>query len=298
MTPHTPPTPPTPPTPQHAHSSGTPTGPGPGLMIIGGGVMGSAVARGAVAASLVAPARLTVVETDPARARAAADLGWTTAPDPAAALALAQPDDPVLLAVKPQSFDAVADAWRGKLRGRLVLSIMAGIPSARLATQLGPLPPRIVRIMSNTPARLGRGCTAIAAGPGATPEDLAWCDGLCRVLGPAVVTIDEPLMDAFTAVAGSGPAYLFLLAESMTAAAVSLGLSPSDADLAVRQTLLGSAALLAGSADAPEALRAAVTSRGGTTAAAVRVLESAGFQRVIGEAITAARDRGRELSNP
>ncbi|MBA4027630.1 MAG: pyrroline-5-carboxylate reductase [Planctomyces sp.] len=303
-----------------------PQGAATGLIIVGGGVMGSAVARGAVAAALFAPARLTVVETDPARAQAAADEGWTTAHDATGALAAAAPTDPVLLAVKPQSFDAVSQSWRGKLRGRLVLSIMAGIPAARLIAQLHDqplpatdqtllhpatppqptqptqpiqspgLPPRIVRIMSNTPARIGRGCTAIAPGPGATAEDLAWCSALCRVLGPAVIAIDEPLMDAFTGVAGSGPAYLFLLAQSMTAAAVALGLTPADADLAVRHTLLGAAALLAQSPETPDALRAAVTSKGGTTAAALRVFESARFDQIVADAITAARDRGRELS--
>lgn len=212
----------------------------------------------------------------------------------------------VLLAVKPQMLAAVAEEIAGAagsaggstqslVAERIVISILAGVPSSRIAASLPGC--RVVRAMPNTPASLGMGCTAIALGAGSRPGDESLALRLFAAAGPVVERIDEGLMDAFTAVAGSGPAYAFYLAEAMTRAAVDLGFEPAVADRVVRQVLAGSAGLLAASAGQSAAeLRAAVTSKGGTTEAACRVLDEAGVMRVFARALAAARDRGRELA--
>src|SRR5690606_13250813 len=155
----------------------------------------------------------------------------------------------------------------------------------------------VVRAMPNLPARIRQGATAICLGDGAAPGDDDFALALFRGIGPLVLRIDESLMDAFTAVAGSGPAYLFYLAEAMTRAATELGFDAPAAREIVKATLAGSASLLAQSSESPADLRAAVTSKGGTTEAATTVLDNAGVMNAIVRAITAARDRGRELAN-
>lgn len=207
-------------------------------------------------------------------------------------------DTVVVLAVKPQMFAAVAAELAPIMSGRserCVISIMAGVRSATIRERLGDRA-RVVRAMPNTPARVGQGVTAIAAGPGATEGDMAIAGRLFAALGPVVVRIDEGLMDAFTAVAGSGPAYLFYLAEAMERAAVEVGLDAAMARRVVAQTLRGAAALIDGDGQGdPGLLRAAVTSKRGTTAAAVASLERDGVMECWVRAIVAARDRGAEL---
>lgn len=208
--------------------------------------------------------------------------------------------DTVLLAVKPQVFPAVAPALARAIgaagdAGLLVVSIMAGLTSSSIAAALGPRA-RVVRAMPNTPAQVGLGATAFAPGPRATEADAARAEQLLRATGPLVVRIDESMMDAFTAVAGSGPAHLFYLAEAMTAGAIAVGFDAETADRIVRQTLAGSAALLSAEAVvSPAELRARVTSKGGTTEAAVTLLEKTGVRGSTAAAIVASRDRGREL---
>jgi pyrroline-5-carboxylate reductase len=148
--------------------------------------------------------------------------------------------------------------------------------------------------MPNPPALVGAGASAIAGGTRATETDLVWAE---EVLGAVstVVRVDEKLLDAVTGLSGSGPAYVFLVAEALMDAGVAAGL-PRDVSVALTtQTLLGSARLLAESGDGPEALRAAVTSPGGTTAAGLRALEAAGVRSALIEAVLAATDRSREL---
>ena len=149
--------------------------------------------------------------------------------------------------------------------------------------------------MPNLPAQLGEGATAIALGAGAKPGDEKLAIELFGAVGPVVVEVAEDLIDAFTAVAGSGPAYVFYLAQAMTKAAVELGFTSSQADQIVRQTIIGSAAMLRTRSESPQDLRAAVTSKGGTTAAATAVLDEAQVIDTFVRALTAARDRGREL---
>jgi pyrroline-5-carboxylate reductase len=148
--------------------------------------------------------------------------------------------------------------------------------------------------MPNTPALVGAGAAAIAGGTAAGEDALAWAETVLGAVGE-VVRVPERLLDAVTGLSGSGPAYVFLVAEALIEAGVLVGLTRDDAAALATQTLLGSARLLAESGERPEVLRAQVTSHGGTTAAGLRVLESAGFRAAVLAAVAAAPERAREL---
>lgn len=264
------------------------------LLVIGGGAMGGALVRGA--AGPMGANHIAVVDPDSERreqvravgARAFESVQEVSNLDEAAI---------VVLAVKPQVWPQAAPGVRRVVEiasnGRLVISVMAGVTTARLRDALG-VRARIVRAMPNLGALVGQGITAVALGAGATDADRGRAAALFQDVGK-VLDLDEALMDAFTAVAGSGPAYVFLLAEAMEAAGEAIGLSPADAASAARQTVIGAARLLEGDDRSAAALRRAVTSRGGTTAAALQLLEERGFGAIVAAAIQAARDRGREL---
>jgi pyrroline-5-carboxylate reductase len=178
--------------------------------------------------------------------------------------------------------------------GQLVISIAAGITLASLARALGTGAPA-VRVMPNQPALIGEGMSVLVASPAATAAHKAQAIYIAEATGRALWISDESLMDAVTAVSGSGPAYFYLLMEIMEESAVELGLPPEVARTLVRQTALG-AARAAGSADGTlAALRASVTSPGGTTAAALAVLDQAGISEIVKRALVAARDRGAAL---
>ncbi len=209
-------------------------------------------------------------------------------------------EDPVdgadaVLAVKPD--DAAAAGARLREAGvTRVLSIAAGITTAALQAVLDD-GARVVRAMPNTPALVGAGAAAIAAGSCATEEDLDWATGILEAVG-TVVACDEPMLDAVTGLSGSGPAYVFWLAESLMAAGVEVGLSPDMADALTRQTILGAARLLIESGEPPADLRAAVTSPGGTTARGIAELEDRGAADAFVAAVRAATERSRELGQP
>jgi pyrroline-5-carboxylate reductase len=249
--------------------------------------MGEALLTGLLRSGWADAADVAVVEKLEPRRKALAELfpGVAVLVEPCAT-------DGVVIAVKPGD---VPDACRsaataGCTRG---LSIAAGVPLATLEAGFGAGVP-VVRAMPNTPALVGAGAAAIAPGVAAGEDDLAWAESILAAVG-TVVRVPESLLDAVTGLSGSGPAYVFLVAEALTEAGVLAGL-PRDvsATLAV-QTLLGSARLLAETADGPEALRAAVTSPGGTTAAGLRALESAGVRAAFLDAVMAATDRSRQL---
>lgn len=261
------------------------------LEIVGGGRMGEALVAGLVQAGWATPEEMVVVEPVAARREQLA------ARFPGLGLSdVAVEADGVVLAVKPADAEsacrAVADAGGATTGGR-VLSIMAGVPTARLQEWLGP-EAAVVRAMPNTPALVGAGAAAIAAAPSAGEADLDWAEGILAAVG-AVQRVPESLLDAVTGLSGSGPAYVFLVAEALVDAGVLNGLSRSTASVLVIQTLLGSARLLSESDEGPEALRAAVTSPGGTTAAGLRVLEDHAVRSAFLEAVTAATERSREL---
>jgi len=181
----------------------------------------------------------------------------------------------------------------GATDGGRVLSIAAGVPIARIEWATGT-DVAVVRAMPNTPALVGAGAAAIAAGSAAGEGDLAWAESILGAVG-TVVRVGEALLDAVTGLSGSGPAYVFLVAEALVEGGVLAGLPRPTAEALAYQTLLGAARLLVESGDAPADLRAAVTSPGGTTAAGLRELERNGVRSALIEAVVAATERSRQL---
>jgi pyrroline-5-carboxylate reductase len=257
------------------------------LELIGGGRMGEALLHGLLAAAWADPADLAVVETLPERRATLAKLfpGVVVTDEPLAA-------EGAIIAVKPGDVDAAGRALASAGVGR-VLSIAAGVPLARLESAVGVGVP-VVRAMPNTPALVGAGAAAIAAGQAAGDDDLIWAESILGAVG-TVVRVPEALLDAVTGLSGSGPAYVFLVAEALIDAGVLVGLPRPTAVALATQTLLGAARLLAETGDAPDTLRAAVTSPGGTTAAGLRVLESAGVRAAFLDAVAAATERSKQL---
>lgn len=273
---------------------------------IGGGNMAQAITAGALSAGVLLPGQIGIAEVDATKHQELRTitpnvfgtirelLAWLTHHEPSPG------QGRILLAVKPQMLGRVAAELAPALREagtrRVIVSILAGTTTAKLERELGTHA-AVVRVMPNTPAKIRAGATAYCLGASARDEDAASTVALFGAVGPLVERIDESLMDAFTGLAGSGPAYLFYVAEAMTKAAVACGFGHAAADRIVRQTLAGSAELLAAETELPpETLRANVTSKGGTTAAAIGVFDGAGVQETIVRAIIAARDRGRELA--
>ncbi|MQY30187.1 pyrroline-5-carboxylate reductase [Nocardia aurantia] len=264
------------------------------IAVIGGGRIGEALIAGLLEAGT--PGKdLVVVEPLPVRAEFLADRFGIRVTDSVGDAANAA--DLLVVAVKPQDVDAVltdlAKAGLDDDRDQLLISLAAGITTAHLEAKL-PAGFPVVRVMPNSPMLVGQGMSAIAAGRYAKEAELRQVTELLETVG-RVVTVAESQMDAVTAVSGSGPAYLFLLAEAMIDAGVGLGLSRDVTSRLVVQTLLGSAALLAEAGQGPAELRAGVTSPGGTTAAALRELERAGVRSAFWEALAAARQRSAEL---
>ena len=258
------------------------------LAIIGGGNMGAALLDGLVASAWARADELAVVEVlAPRRAELAArHVGLVVADEPV-------PCDGAVLAVKPYDAPAAVRSLVGAGCGR-VLSIAAGVTTATLEEAAGEVALRVVRAMPNTPALVGAGASAIAAGRHADDDDLAWAEGILRAVG-TVERVPESLLDAVTGLSGSGPAYVFLLAESLVEAGVHAGLPRPTSRSLVTQLLVGSAKLLADTGELPEVLRANVTSPAGTTAAGLRALEAGGFRAAVIDAVLAATERAREL---
>lgn len=267
----------------------------PALAVIGGGAMASAILRGATEAGVLGD-RVCIAEPDEAR-RAAFPIGVASGSEALAWLA-AHEGEPgtgqIMLAVKPQMLPTVGAEIAGLVGGRTVLSILAGTPGQRIREALGGQC-RVVRVMPNTPAQIRMGATAIALTAGVTERDAAFAERLFRAVGEVVVRLDEPMMDAFTAIAGSGPAYLFYLAEAMQRGAIEIGFDPAAARTIVEQTLLGATHLLKADGAPAHELRQRVTSKKGTTQAATDTFDALGVMEAIVNGIAAARDRGIEL---
>ncbi len=260
------------------------------LGIIGGGNMGSAIVRGAIEAGVLSPQTIMVADLEASRRDAAAALGCRTTADATDVIGAEQ----IMLAVKPQGFARVAADLGPMDRPTVVISIMAGLESRAIRDALGPSV-RVIRVMPNTPCQVAEGMTVIASGDGARPGDEALAVRIFDALGRTVV-LDEKHMHAVTGLSGSGPAYVFLLAEAMERAASTAGLDDATASLLVRQTIRGAAALLSDSDRGPADLRAAVTSPGGTTEAAIGVMTERDLPGIVVDAIEAARERGAELA--
>ena len=260
------------------------------IAVLGGGVMGEALIVG-FQRRLSPPPTVVVAEKRPERAAELVERLGVLVEEPSAACA---GSDVVILVVKPQDIRGlVADIASSIEPGSLVISIAAGITTELLESSMPCA--NVVRAMPNTPAKIESGVTGISAGARCTPEALDQARDLLSSVG-VVVEVPEALQDAVTAVSGSGPAYLFYLAEAMIDGACELGMPSDTARASVVHTLLGAARLLEASGEEPAALRAKVTSPGGTTAAAIAVLDAEDVQRSVRTAIESARDRSRELS--
>lgn len=264
------------------------------IAFIGGGNMATALIAGLVKNS-GAGAQVHVVDPNAqALDKLAAQYGATTAVSIDAAVGACEV---IVLAVKPQQMREVAAALAPQLTpgtGPLVLSIAAGIRSGDLARWLGGYG-AIVRSMPNTPALIGMGITGMVATPGVSGAQRAAADSVMRAVGKTVWLDDEALIDPVTAVSGSGPAYVFYFLEAMQAAAVEMGLSAEQGKALALATFAGATELAAQSSESLEVLRQRVTSKGGTTHAAITSMETAGVKPAIMAAMQAAAARGREL---
>ena len=262
------------------------------LVLLGAGKMGSAMLEGWVARGL-APKKITVLEPQPGKAlKALARRGLKLNPKGKAA-----PAAVVVVAVKPQiAAEALPSIGPYVGKGTLALSIMAGRTMAFLEQAL-PAGTAVVRTTPNTPAAVGRGITVAVANRHVSARQRKQTTDLLAAIGTVEWIADEGLMNAVTAVSGSGPAYVFLLAEAMTQAAIAAGLPAELAARLARQTVAGAGELLHRSPLDPAILRQNVTSPKGTTAAALDILMGpGGFDALLTQAIAAATRRGRELA--
>ena len=268
------------------------------VAIVGAGNLGGAVAQGLVASGAVALPDLRGVTRTPEgadRLRARPGLaGITVTSDAAAAVAGA---DVVMLGVKPYALIDVLRALGPHLTpGVTLVSLAAGVGLVDLVAA-APSDSSVVRLMTNTPVQVRAAVSLVAAAPGADDAAVARVVALSDALGSTHV-IDESLFDVSTALAGSGPAYVFLLAELLRDAAVGLGLDADEALAMTRGMIDGAARLLHASSEDPAALRRAVTSPGGMTAAAIGTFEDAGLRATVAAALAAAVARAAELADP
>ncbi|MBI5462018.1 MAG: pyrroline-5-carboxylate reductase [Gammaproteobacteria bacterium] len=267
----------------------------PSISFIGGGNMAHSLIGGLIADGWPTD-RIHVTDTNPEPLTHLAErFGVATGSDNGAAAGQA---DVIVLAVKPQAMRTVAGDIAAAVQARrpLVISIAAGIRSADLDRWLGDNN-AIVRCMPNTPALVQSGATALFANArvGDTQRDLA--ENILRAVGLTLWLDDEQLMDAVTALSGSGPAYFFLIMEALQAAGVQLGLPEQTARLLTLQTAFGAAKMTLESDEDAATLRQRVTSPGGTTERALQVLDDGGLRELIARALAAARDRSRELAD-
>lgn len=260
--------------------------------IIGGGFMGEAFLRGIVRSGFAAPGEIAVAEKAPGRHAALSEHGVRVTDDTESACIGA---NIVLLAVKPQDLAHVAEGLRGALAANSVLvSIAAGIPLAEVQRFSGHR--AAVRVMPNTPVAIGEGAAVYLVSNDVTAEQRLSVQRLLEGVCTAVIEVpDDEAVDLATAVHASGPAYVYLVIEAMIDAAVRLGMKRPDASALVLATVSGSARYAIATGTHPAELKNAVTSPGGTTAAALRELESAGLRSAFDDAIEAAFLRAQDL---
>jgi pyrroline-5-carboxylate reductase len=261
------------------------------LLLVGCGKMGGAMLEGWLARGLAAADVVVAEPIDALRPRTAGVRAVASTSD------VAKKPEIVVLAVKPQSMDGVLpDLKRFADEGAVFLSIAAGKTLKYFASHLGSTA-KVVRSMPNTPAAVRQGITVATAARGVSEAEKKRCHQLLEAVGQVVWVDDEALMDPVTALSGSGPAYVFLLVEAMAAAGAKLGLTPDMAMQLARATVAGSGELLKQSSEPASQLRVNVTSPGGTTAEALKVLMAAdGIQPVFDKALAAASRRSKELA--
>lgn len=263
------------------------------LAIIGAGNMAEAIARGLLDGKVFAASQMIAADVSPQRRELfSKTLGIESIESPSKAVSDARR---ILLSVKPQNMKDVLAELKTTMRDdALVISIAAGISSKFIEQNLAPRPCRVIRTMPNTPMLVGEGMVAMAPGSRATKNDL---DDARRIFAPAATVIDvtEDKLDAVTAMSGSGPAYFFYLVEQMIRAGVELGLSEAESRTLAIKTAVGSAKMLATSADSAQELRRKVTSPKGTTHEAITHMEQHNLAQTIIDAIKAAQRRSKEL---
>jgi len=266
------------------------------LFVVGAGKMGGAIAGGLVAKKMFSSDEVAAFDVNAAAAESFAKrVGCAAYSSVEAAESAFAEASTVLLAVKPQVLESALAMWKNStspLSGKLIVSIVAGVPIGKISQLVGG--DRIVRVMPNTPALVGEGAAAYAPGSGASAEDAALVEKILASVGMAR-RMKEGDLDAVTALSGSGPAYVFAFIQALADGGVAEGLSREAALALAVQTVLGSAKMAAQSGDHPAVLKDAVTSPGGTTIRALEVLEDRGFSGAVIQAVRAAAARSREL---
>ncbi|MET0122498.1 MAG: pyrroline-5-carboxylate reductase [Candidatus Thiodiazotropha sp. 6PLUC9] len=265
------------------------------ITFIGGGNMATSLIGGLIADEYDCNA-ITVSDPDTEKlSQLAARYGVTTEPDNEQAVQQAQI---VVLAVKPQILESVAQNLAKTLQNSkpLIISIAAGITATDLDNWLGG-DQAVVRSMPNTPAMIQSGATGLYASPGVSENQRNQAESILRAVGLTRWVENESLIDAVTAVSGSGPAYFFLVMEAIEESAKSMGLDEESARLLTLQTALGAARMAIESSDSPAMLRQKVTSPGGTTERALDILEKGGLRELFKDALQGAKERSHELSN-
>ncbi|NYF29150.1 pyrroline-5-carboxylate reductase [Microbacterium sp. JAI119] len=271
----------------------------PSLAFLGAGSMGGAILRGVVASGVRIDGGITATNRTAEKAEAFAGLDGVTsialADRPEGNVEAAAGARIVLVGVKPAMVpDLLREIAPHLAADAIVVSVAAGVTLQTFADVLGS-EARVIRSMPNTPSTVRKGVTGLAAGAAVPAEDIALVRRLFETVG-AVVEVPESQIDALSTISGSGPAYVYLLIEELTKAAVGMGFTDADARLMVEQTFIGATALLDASGEAPAELRRRVTSPKGTTERAVAVLQEARLDRTFAEAADAALARARELA--
>jgi len=263
------------------------------IVFIGAGNMGEALIRGLLAGRTVVPSQIIAADVRAERRDfLLKTLGVRAIDDNLSAVKVA---DIVVLAVKPQQVGEVLAGLKSAMsKEKLVISIAAGVTTARIERELGA-GTRVMRVMPNTPALVGAGAAGVAKGAHATDDDLVTAESILGSVG-ICVRVEERFIDAVTALSGSGPAYVFCVIEAMINAGVAVGLDEALAKKLAIQTVYGAAKLLVESGEEPGALRRRVTSPGGTTEAALKVMTQRKLAEIFAEAMRAAEKRSRELS--
>jgi pyrroline-5-carboxylate reductase len=261
------------------------------LGFVGSGKMATALVQGAVSSRAFSREDILVCDAVPGFAEKLAGLVKATAV--AKNEELAKQADALVLCVKPADAIEALRALRGGVAGKLIVSIVAGMPIAALQEAAGSKA-RIVRVMPNTPALIHRGAAAYALGRTATPDDAALTEKLFGAVG-LIVRVKEELLDVVTGLSGSGPAYVYLVIEALADAGVLMGLPRDLAMKLAAQTVAGAAEMVIETGRHPAALRDEVTSPGGTTIAGLEALEAAAVRSAFLSAVQAATERAREL---
>ena len=262
------------------------------IAFIGGGNMASALIGGLLKRGLPASQIQVIEPFSEQRARLVGQFGIEVSKAPGEGL---QRAGLVVWAVKPQTFRDAAAQSRAHTQGALHLSVAAGIRSGTIAGWLGT--ERVVRAMPNTPALIGQGMTALFARPGASTADRLAAERVVKTTGEFLWLAQEAQLDAVTALSGSGPAYVFYFIEAMVQAATEMGLSPEQAHQLAIGTFVGASALAKEATEPLDVLRARVTSKGGTTHAALMSMEQGGIKATFIQAIHAARQRAKDMGD-